>query len=86
MERYITDSLDTYPVGPCPSCGGTIARADLTRKEDWTAYVDAETEIPLLWIADGPLVCAICENSRQVTADVQTGSVKPVFTSMRKVA
>jgi hypothetical protein len=32
MERYITDSLDAYPIGPCPDCGSTIAHADLTSR------------------------------------------------------
>lgn len=81
-ERYITDSLDEYPVGPCPKCGSTIARADLERKEDWPKW-NGEGNVPLLWTAEGVLTCSVCEDQRTVTADVQTGSVKPVFASMR---
>ena len=83
MERYITDSLDEYPIGPCPHCGGGIARADLERDEDWTNWLGGDTEVPLLWQASGKLRCAICEQLRNVTADVRTGSVRPVFQSMK---
>ena len=83
MERYITDSLEDYSIGPCPNCGSTIARADLERKENWAQWSgDMSADVPLLWTATGPLTCSCCESKRFVTADVQTGSVRPVFASM----
>lgn len=81
-ERYVTDSLEAYPIGACPACASTIGHADLTRCEDWSKFVSSDVEIPLLWIAEGPLKCSICGHQRQVKADVHSGSVKPVFESM----
>lgn len=82
MERYITDSLDEYPIGRCPNCGSSIGHADLQRREDWGKWEGGDAEVPLLWQADGTLRCAVCEQLRHVTANVQTGSVKPVFASI----
>jgi len=83
MERYITDSLDEYPVGPC-ECGCTIARADLTRRENWDAWDGKDDHsVPLLWTADGVLTCSVCEKQRKITADVQSGAVRTVLASAR---
>ena len=82
MERYITDSLNEYLIGACPNCGGTIGHADLERKEDWSKWFGGDCEVPFLWTAAGTLTCTICEGSRRVEADVQSGSVKLVFASM----
>ncbi len=81
MERYITDSLENYAIGPCRSCGGTIGHADLERREDWAKW-SGDGDVPLKWTATGPLTCTICRVARNVEADVETGSVGPVFTSM----
>lgn len=83
MDRYITDSLDEYPIGPCSNCNASIGRSDLEQKEDWKNWVGGDSPMPLLWTAEGVLTCSVCEDKRKVTADVQSGSVKPVFASMR---
>jgi hypothetical protein len=75
MERYITDSLDDYNVGACPACGSTIGHADLHRAFDEAWKSNGH--------ADGKLVCASCGHKRNVIADVSTGSVRPVFHSMK---
>lgn len=84
-ERYITDSLDDYSIGPCPNCGSTIGHADLTRKEDWPSWSGGDADVPLLWIADGTLTCTSCEHKRHIEADVRSGSVQPVFASAKLV-
>ena len=84
-ERYITDRLDEYPVGPCQNCEGTIGHADLTRDEDWSRWPGGDSDVPLLSMASGTLTCASCEHSRSVKADTLTGSVIPVFESMTEV-
>lgn len=82
MERYITDSLDDYHVGPCSNCGSTIGHADLERVEDWVKWLGGDSEVPLKWEARGKLTCACCEVSRAVAADVRSGSVRQVFSNM----
>jgi hypothetical protein len=84
-ERYITDSLDRYPIGLCPKCAGSIGHADLTRREDWASWPGGDADVAFLWTAEGELVCASCEASRPVTADVQSGSVQQVFASMVQI-
>jgi len=81
-ERYVTDSLDEYAIGPCPECGSSIAHADLTRDEDWSRWPGGDSEVPLLSQASGILTCAVCEKTRKVKADTLSGSVRPVFLSM----
>ena len=84
-ERYITDSLDEYPIGACTKCGGAIGHADLTRREDWATWPGGDSDVPLLWLAEGTLTCTVCEATRKVEANVQSGSARPVFQSMTEV-